>query len=490
MTDPRHSVDGCSSARHWRRTGAPPSLNCWVLALLVGGCSPDNASTHGADEIAGGQTGDENRDTGGAGSTGQGSLCGEVHRRPVQSADEELAPGLSERSLMELATGQWTERLYWNDSLELAATGTVGFGPESGVTELSLTLTATGAPAEVVEHGAGWDAGSGGSGSLPGPNDPCAPALELPVEVKLDSSGGAFAERFETVVIAKSSKLARFDQTLPAADLAGALRFDLASREGTSLSRLSFASTLSQHGSSGSAQPVWAVDAGGAGGSGGAVWTSTPGAGSLATWPAAGACNKGSVPVAPDSPGLVLSPQAVLDALTTANSAQLEFPDGASYAATLSITHEGQAACIGVEGPALADGSVKLGVTLRVSSAAAGIDQQYQATVVAVPGPAGGMDGATATLETSCTNFSQVAQVTEACGDWGLDLSTYEAAAFNLRIDFDPLVGEQLGGTGTVTVTGHDITNTCGEAPSEPGASGACGGSVTSTPHVIDIRVP
>jgi hypothetical protein len=149
---------------------------------------------------AGGQSGHE----------GEASLCEETK---TELAAHETAPlGFSPSEVLALAEGEHTAAFEWQRS------SNVPYGPESGQSELTLTVTNLGAYQFVARELRETSAISEQAGC-------CPDALQVSVRVALRTSGGALDETFDAVLEAQGAGAAALTWLI-APPLQGSLTFD------------------------------------------------------------------------------------------------------------------------------------------------------------------------------------------------------------------------------------------------------------------------
>jgi hypothetical protein len=108
------------------------------------------------------------------------------------------------------------------------------YGPESGTSELSVSLEALGTARFV-------------SSRTPDGREayPCADRVEVDVAVMLGTSGGALAESFEDELHASESMSVQLSHVFENGDVDGTLSFDAASLAGRTLERITFDANFS-----------------------------------------------------------------------------------------------------------------------------------------------------------------------------------------------------------------------------------------------------
>jgi hypothetical protein len=149
---------------------------------------------------AGGQSGHE----------GEASLCEETM---TELAAHETSPlGFSPSEVLAVAEGEHTAAFEWQRS------SNVPYGPESGPSELTLTVTDLGTYRFVARELRKTSATSEQAGC-------CPDALQVSVRVALRTAGGALDEAFDAVLEAQSAGAASLTWII-APPLQGSLTFD------------------------------------------------------------------------------------------------------------------------------------------------------------------------------------------------------------------------------------------------------------------------
>jgi hypothetical protein len=162
---------------------------------------------------AGGQTGEETN-----------LACHETET-PL-AADEDSMLGFGAADVLAAASAS-------RAALEWLATDPA-HGPESGTSELSVSLEALGTARFV-------------SSRTPDGREayPCADRVEVDVAVTLSTSGGALAESFEDELHASESTSVQLSHVFEDGDVDGTLSFDAASLAGRTVERITFDANFS-----------------------------------------------------------------------------------------------------------------------------------------------------------------------------------------------------------------------------------------------------
>jgi len=139
--------------------------------------------------------------------------------------------GFSAQDSLDLAAGEHAATLHW------LTTTNYSYGPESGDSQLTVTITSLGsARFATQDNQAALD------------DLLCRPSVLTDVTVEFDSAGGAFHERFRGVLMASNADSATLSATLLGTHLAGSFAFDPATLAGRALAQI----TLNLHFSAGS----------------------------------------------------------------------------------------------------------------------------------------------------------------------------------------------------------------------------------------------
>ena len=145
---------------------------------------------------------------------------------PLASA--EVSPlGFSAQDSLNLAAGDHAATLHW-------IPGQRAYGPESGDSELTVTITSLGSARFATRDGA-----QTGVTELS-----CSPSVLTDVAVELDTAGGAFHERFQSMLVASRAELATLSAELLGGHIAGNFAFEPA-LTGERLVRLTVNSSFS-----------------------------------------------------------------------------------------------------------------------------------------------------------------------------------------------------------------------------------------------------
>jgi hypothetical protein len=170
---------------------------------------------------AGGQTGEESGEP----------ACDES--RTALAADEDSPLGFGAGEVLAAASAR-SAALEWLET-------NPSYGPESGASELTLSLDAL---------GTAWFVSSRKRDGSEG--FPCWDRVDVDVAVMLATSGGALAESFESELRATESTTAELTRTFEDGDVDGTLSFDSAALGGRTVERITFDASFSGGALSGS----------------------------------------------------------------------------------------------------------------------------------------------------------------------------------------------------------------------------------------------
>ncbi|MET0791532.1 MAG: hypothetical protein ABW061_08435 [Polyangiaceae bacterium] len=178
------------------RTATQLGLWAALLSAFASGCAD-----------TGGQTGEE-----------QTSCWSKV--TPLELAAKSPL-GFSAQDSLNLAAGEHTATLHWIPATRYP------YGPESGDSQLSVTITSLGSARFATQ-----DDGQAVTELL------CLPSVLTDVTVEIDSAGGALHESFRGTLAASNADSATLSATLLGDHLAGSFAFDPAALTGKSLAQM------------------------------------------------------------------------------------------------------------------------------------------------------------------------------------------------------------------------------------------------------------
>lgn len=141
--------------------------------------------------------------------------------------------GFSAQDSLNLAAGEHSATLHW-------IPGERAYGPESGDSQLTVTITSLGTARFATRDGAQ------GVTELS-----CSPSVLTDVAVELDTAGGALHERFQSMLVAPRAESATLSAALLGDHIAGSFAFDPAALSGERLVRLTIDSSFSSDAFSG-----------------------------------------------------------------------------------------------------------------------------------------------------------------------------------------------------------------------------------------------
>lgn len=135
--------------------------------------------------------------------------CETVSLESVESLEANTSTGFGAAQILEFVEGRRTESIYWFDPSQEVE-------PEQGLHQLSLTVSYQGDPIEVIKREPEY------SEQYPMVLD-CPDQMTIPVQVSLETDGGALKETFKTGLEVKSHLFASINKTLDLDSLVGDL---------------------------------------------------------------------------------------------------------------------------------------------------------------------------------------------------------------------------------------------------------------------------
>lgn len=252
----------------------------------------------------------------------------------VEELESDVGLGFTAQDVLDSAVGNFESSVEWGQP------GSVQFGPESGITELNLSVAYEGGEVRVrrpvsapssPDELEGTDeleidepdtdendsADAVETDEAIEPNPFCEPALEIDVVLNLSTSGGTFDESFVATLVAKQPDWATFSQQLDPYGLDGAFDVLQLEPENGKLVQFTISGNVSAWGTSGTVRTI--VESVLTGEEGEAVAVSA-GFGEIATWPASSEC-PGSDEYG--GPGVVVDVAADLDGFSAAEGVEL-----------------------------------------------------------------------------------------------------------------------------------------------------------------------
>lgn len=424
-----------------------------LLLLLAASCTEgyDGTSTGNPNE-----PGKEGNETG-------GGFCEVVSRRPVALDDRDL--GFSARELLALIPAERSETLRWQE-LDIAT-----YAPEHGEQPLTLRITKTEAPPQLADYAGGKSGREGVEINLAGTTG-CDDALELEVEVSLQTQGGALQERFRATLSAHSKEHARIFHRLDPRELDGSFAITEVQQPGFALTNIALTIELTRFGSSGELSPSFekrSVDS-----------LAQAAGGPLASWGLAD-CGPAGTPVPLDAKVATFSASEVIALVNQAGTSKVDWSDGTSSDLTLHFTPAQDGACAVLvdrkyvlEGKA---GTLLIPGTLKAQSADDHIDAEWKVVTTARPNPSGALEQVAIAPDPYASR-----NLLPSDGLHGFDTSGYDS----IGAGFMFAVAPSGAWSGTVTLTGYEAPN-CPPPmiSSDPNGGSSSPGCPGSTPHQI-----
>lgn len=264
------------------------------------------------------------------------------------------ALGFDAQAIASLVAGEQHHALRWLDAAGLV------YGPESGITDVTLRVEPLGT-ARLVDRSPASGGDGGGGLALAEPLDGCRDSLELDVRIQIETSGGALRESIDTTVEAYNPDFAIAAWSIVLTDLAGTFEATLDVPADAELTRATLSGQVgfSEYGAAGALNVQSELRS-----AGGAVGQSagTP----LAQFPAEDYCGApNAVSVLADQAVRGVSLAALLDGLNAQSPASVTYDPASSGELELVFTSSAERVCITFDRDPLYDGEAG-GALLRV----------------------------------------------------------------------------------------------------------------------------
>ncbi|HVZ35078.1 MAG TPA: hypothetical protein VG963_21780 [Polyangiaceae bacterium] len=418
-----------------------------------------------ADGCTGTDTGNpiEKGDNGGGTETG-GAYCRAASTQTV-ALDAVTDLSFSANDVLAYAGGAHQETITW-----LPASLT-SYGPESGAQSLSLSLVPAGNRARYVHYvpdTGGLDIGTN-----------CRDALEVDMEVTLQSGQGALDEHFQAILSANSRELATLYHVLDPNKLGGSFAATPTQPNGFALTQLAVGMSFTRYGLSGSLQPTFERHEGGSG-SDGSV-SSAPSS-PLATW-GLPPCEDGGIAVPSDASVAGFSARDALALLAEHATAQGRWDDGAATSLSLSFSAASDDACAVLDATGVLTnnpvGTLRAYGTLTANSQDGHVAAHWPAVISARPDASGALEAIEIALDPNVQ--LPMGSLADQYGIEGFDTSGYDF--FGVAVQLSLAQSGAWGGT--VMITGYVRPN-CSTTPTvDPNGGISSPGCPGSTPHAL-----
>jgi hypothetical protein len=346
----------------------------------------------------------------------------EYDREPVDDADDS-AVGVSATEVLGFAEDTFDTDILWPEDPYAAAE----YGPETSG-GVQVEIRRGNGSAELLVPGG--DAGVGVG---------CPPTLSVPVDVTVETEGGALREAFSAELLAISPELATFAVRIAADDLGGTLELENAP-EGSELRSVTISGFVSPHGAAGSLEVH-----SGAGSEDEVVVQA-------AHWPAQGCGGELFqqpeivLPAGAEVEGRTYA--ALRDALVTASPIPLQWSDGAESELTITPGRDSRA-CLSNQGGAP---RLRAAADLELASADGRLAGTLPGTLTDIAPP-----GDALWLHVDANTELDAAEFAGRITLEGFEPGDFERVQTSLYLD----VGESV--TGGIAVVGIDACQ--GEAP-------------------------
>lgn len=448
------------------------SLSALLAACALNACNADATDNDNDNDAAnmepgGTDTGNPYDDDNGGVTGGEGGLGGNCDETPSELDPSAMTSlGFPAQAVLDLVVGEHTEALAWLD-------GNVAYGPESGRSEITLTVTAVGAPLLIDREPrqAQNDNGQEGGGLALGEIEYyCNDLIRINATVAITTASGALDEEVDAVFEANASDFAsgRFSIDLP--DIQGSFEAEPVVPPNSELTSASLAIELgfTQFGSSGafSLGTTFRSLDGQAAGQGGA--------GEIAHFPADNYCGPSGASVTADQTVRGLSMGQALDALNAMSPGTVRYQSGAPSDLTLAFTSAEARVCAQFAdsqygGGAADDMTLEFPGVVRLISTDGRIDGSVALQIIEST-----EGGIRSTRAEANTNAQSAAGAPALLPQFGIqddvDFSAYDGG----MVQFLTTVADTTGGS--LRVYGLDVADCVNNPPPpDPNAMGSAG---------------
>jgi hypothetical protein len=444
------------------------ALAVLCAAAAVHACNADAAP--GDDATPGGNTEPGGTDTGNPydDPNGEGTAGGNCTEEETELDPGATTPlGFNAQAIIDLVAGEHTESLAWLDS-------PTEYGPESGVSEITLNITPIGAAVFVdrevrTSSNTGEEGGPGiGLGEI---YSPCNDSVRLNVSIHMTTAGGAFDETVETTIDAKAGDFASGSFSIDLTEIAGAFQATPVAPANFVIIKSSLSAQLgfTTYGSVGAfslSSESRSTDGQAAGQGGG---------GPIAHFPAENYCGPAAVSVTADQIVRGLSMGQALDALNAMSPGPVRYSSGAPSDLTLAFTSSEERVCARFDDAIYGDGTpgsmtLEFPGVVRLISTDGRIDGTVPLRITASNDTGGVRTSAEGTIDAEAAAAAASLPAQFGIHD-DIDFSAYDGAIVQLLTTVD----EQNPG-GTLRVYGLDVADCVNNPPPpDPGGMGSPG---------------
>jgi hypothetical protein len=457
-----------------------------AIALVAFGCN-----------LLGGQTGTEatpsdrpsDDGTGGTYAPGDAAdLLSCDSASSVVDLDDAETLGFSAEDVLTMAEGPHEASLAWRDPATFDAFGATGtFGPSEEDDRITLTVAYADGEVRLVRFTPKQQQDlDGGSGATPAIDVTCPPPqLQIDVRVGLETSGGAFDESFDAVLVASDPLVATLNHQLAREDVDGSFEVELGDVP------------------SGATITVGPIDVQAsvyAGGMAGTLWSfvelqsedvASQSTIQYAHWPADDPCAQssfaptgvGGVPVALGAAFGDVTAREILTELEAVSGVPVRWTDGSQTEASLALSARSTSACLftGDASPA-PDGAALLRIPVDIALETA--DGRVDASLAGTLDVTSAASSEHAMLGVAAARRCESDDAASECGWPDADADGYDALRVDLVLETEqPASASAIRGTLTLAgITVPDCMNEPVPAPDEGGgaASPGCAGEQQS----------
>lgn len=412
-------------------------------------------------------TGNPNMDGDGPGeisNAGGGTNC-KIKSAQEIGVDAETSLGFKASDLLAFVEGKHEEKLRWNPQ------DGFGYGPESGEHALTIEITRKGAPR--LTHYTPVSSNGGEIGLLGGADD-CSDAIEIDVQVHVETDQGALDETFDSTLVARNRKSISIYHRLKDDAANGSFATTSVSVPNARVVQLSLGMTLTEFGTQGSFTGILEQRSNGAVSAGA---SRDP----IASWGPQD-CGYHGTPVPRSAKIQSYSADDVLALLNRSQSGSVTFDGAQASSATMAFSAHSDHACA-----VLGDGNATFGgagsmyvrASLRIRSSDGRIDATWPVGVTANSTADGELAEAQVSFDDDVQQIMGTVSFGDKYGISGLDVSAFDSAIALLSLSASaqqPLSGDLIvNGFKNMPCTTMDTSEPSGEGTS----SGCAGATVT-----------
>jgi len=341
----------------------------------------------------------------------------------LAGVDAANALGFTAAEVLDFASGEHASPMVWGEGVE-DGLATVHFGPEAGAGKLTAVIDYAGGEVRYVKSSPAPSEYDGGFAI-------CNDRLEIDVEVKLESAGGAFHEGFMAALRATTPRIATLVHDVAVEDLDGSLALTEVSPASVSVGDVHIELGITEDGLFGGASSVVEVHED--------DWVAATFM-NYATWPGGESpCYGEEAPIALESAAAGFSGADALALAASAGALEITWQGGVSTSLELALVHDGKPVCAVYQGEGI--GNLRFGATATVLSGDGRWSGSFPVQVTGEVGEGGALAGVRFYREAPYAATVPAADFLASFGLGGVDLAGYDAATIDFNGAFTPVDG-------------------------------------------------